>query len=203
MEISAFRGGSDANISRPAPDRKGDEPDGLALERALVGRAQDGDRDAFGELYRMHLPAVARLVRFRLGGEDEDAVSEVFLRAWRGLASYRDTGVPFAGWLYGIARHVAIDALRRRGRDEPSDELPDGGVEPMTAEVMTLRGAIEALPTEQRQVIELAYFEGLSSSEIAEKVGIPIGTVKSRMVEALNQLSRLLKPLVSDDRPTL
>src|SRR5213594_4413681 len=143
MEVSAFRGGSSANISSPELDRKGDEPDGREHERALVRRAQDGDRDAFGELYRAHLPAVARLVRFRLGHEDEDAVSDVFLRAWKGLSSYRDTGVPFAAWLYGIARHVAIDALRRRGRDEPREELPDRGVEPMTAEILTLRGAIE------------------------------------------------------------
>src|SRR5919197_3001157 len=141
MEISAFRGGSAANISGPSLDRKGDEPEGRADERALVARAQDGDRDAFGELYRTHLAAVARLVRFRLGREDEDAVSEVFLRAWRGLPSYRDTGVPFVGWLYGIARHVAIDVLRREARDEPRDALPDRTVEPMTAEVLTLRGA--------------------------------------------------------------
>src|SRR4029453_3188301 len=119
MEVSAFHGGSSANISHLGLDRKGDDPDGRQHERALVRRAQDGDREAFGELYRTHLPAVARLVRFRLGHEDEDAVSEVFLRAWRGLSSYRDTGIPFAAWLYGIARHVAIDALRKQGRDEP------------------------------------------------------------------------------------
>jgi RNA polymerase sigma-70 factor (ECF subfamily) len=193
MEISAFRGGSAANISRPTPDRKDDEPDGRALERALVARAQDGDRDAFGELYRMHLPAVARLVRFRLGGEDEDAVSEVFLRAWRGLASYRDTGVPFVGWLYGIARHVAIDALRRKGRDEPSDDLPDRGVEPMTAEVMTLRGAIDALPTEQRQVIELKYLAGLSNEEVAAAMATTPGAVNARQWRALKALAEILE----------
>jgi len=193
MEISAFRAGSAANISRPAPDRKGDEPDGRALERALVERARDGDRDAFGELYRMHLPAVARLVRFRLGGEDEDAVSEVFLRAWRGLASYRDTGVPFVGWLYGIARHVAIDILRRQGRDEPSDDLPDRGVEPMTAEVMTLRGAIDALPTEQRQVIELKYLVGLTNDEVAAAMATTPGAVNARQWRALKALAEILE----------
>src|SRR5262249_17534059 len=122
VEGSAFRGGPSANISPTGLDRKGEEPDGREHEGALVRRAQDGDRDAFGELYRIHLPAVARLVRFRVGHDDEDAVSEVFLRAWRGLASYRDTGVPFAAWLYGIARHVAIDELRRQGRLEARDD---------------------------------------------------------------------------------
>ena len=193
MEISAFRAGSTANISRPASDRKGDEPDGRALERALVERARDGDRDAFGELYRMHLPAVARLVRFRVGGEDEDAVSEVFLRAWRGLPSYRDTGVPFVGWLYGIARHVAIDILRRQGRDEPSDDLPDRGVEPMTAEVMTLRGAIDALPTEQRQVIELKYLVGLTNDEVAAAMATTPGAVNARQWRALKALAEILE----------
>src|SRR5204863_7817433 len=164
MEVSAFRGSTPANISPPSLDGKcGSEPDGREHERALVRRAQDGDRDAFGELYRTHLPAVSRLVRFRVGAENEDVVSDVFLRAWRGLASYRDTGVPFAAWLYGIARHVAIDALRRQGRDEPRDEVPDRAVDPMTAEVLTLRGAIDELPTEQRQVIELKYLVGMSN----------------------------------------
>src|SRR5690349_8716460 len=179
MEISAFQP-SAANISAVSSDGNRGEPDGRAHERALVARAKDGDQDAFGTLYRQHAAAVSRVVRFRLGGEDEDAVSEVFLRAWRGLASYRDTGVPFAGWLYGIARHVAIDALRRRGRDEPSDELPDGGVEPMTAEVMTLRGAIEALPTEQRQVIELKYLVGLTNEEVAASMSTTPGAVNAR-----------------------
>ncbi|HZT10526.1 MAG TPA: hypothetical protein VFB09_05790, partial [Actinomycetota bacterium] len=68
MEVSQFRGNTPANISPPSNDGKGGyEPDGREDERALVRRAQDGDRDAFGELYRTHLPAVSRLVRFRLG----------------------------------------------------------------------------------------------------------------------------------------
>ena len=137
MEVSAFQA-SAANISRVSSDGKGEEPDGRERERALVARAKEGDRDAFGALYREHVAAVSRLVRFRLGREDEDAVSEVFLRAWRGLGAYRDTGVPFAGWLYGIARHVAIDALRASIRTEPRAELPDAEVEPMTAELLTL-----------------------------------------------------------------
>src|SRR6058998_3118360 len=162
MEVSAFRGSAPANISAPSLDGKGgDEPDGREHERALVRRAQDGDRDAFGDLYSTHLPAISRLVRFRLGTEDEDAVSEVFLRAWRGLATYRDTGVPFAAWLYGIARHVSVDALRASIRTEPRAELPDAEVDPMTAEILTLHDAIDQLPTEQRQVIELKYLVGM------------------------------------------
>ena len=182
-----------ANISGVSLDRKGvDQPDERARERALVRRAQDGDRDAFGELYRTHLPAVARLVRFRLGAPDEDVVSEVFLRAWRGLDRYRDTGVPFVGWLFGIARNVAIDQIRSRGRTEPRDVLPDRGIEPMTAELMTLRDAIDRLPTEQRQVIELKYLAACSNDEVAAAMGTTPGAVNAKQWRALKSLADLI-----------
>jgi RNA polymerase sigma-70 factor (ECF subfamily) len=192
MEVSAFRQSTaPANISRPSTDRKGEEPD-RAHERALVRRAQDGDRDAFGELYRIHLPAVARLVRFRLGGADEDVVAEVFLRAWRGVDGYRDRGVPFAAWLYGIARHVSVDELRKRGRVEPVEQVPDRGEDPMTAELLTLHGAIDRLPTEQRQVIELKYLVGMSNDEVAAVTGTTSGAVNAKQWRALRTLADIL-----------
>ncbi len=191
--MSAFRQSTaPANISRPSTDGKGEEPD-RAYERALVRRAQDGDRDAFGELYRTHLPAVARLVRFRLGGPDEDAVADVFLRAWRGIGGYRDRGVPFAAWLYGIARHVSVDELRARGRVEPVEEVPDRAEDPMTAELLTLHGAIEHLPTEQRQVIELKYLVGMSNEEVAAVTGTTPGAVNSKQWRALRTLANVLE----------
>ena len=159
----------------------------------LVARAREGDRDAFGELYRTHLPAVARLIRFRLGVEDEDATAEVFLRAWRGLGTYRDTGVPCAGWLFGIARHVAVDELRARGRVEPREQPPDRTVEPMTTELVTLRDALERLPTEQRQVIELKYLVGLTNDEVAAAMGTTSGAVNSRQWRALKTLAETLE----------
>ena len=192
MEVSAFQT-SAANISRVSSDGKGEEPDGRERERALVARAKEGDRDAFGALYREHVAAVSRLVRFRLGREDEDAVSEVFLRAWRGLGTYRDTGVPFAGWLYGIARHVAIDALRASIRTEPRAELPDTEVEPMTAELLTLHDAIERLPTEQRQVIELKYLVGMSNAEVAAAMDTSPGAINAKQWRALKALADVLE----------
>ena len=192
MEVSAFQT-SAANISRVSSDGKGEEPDGRERERALVARAKEGDRDAFGALYREHVAAVSRLVRFRLGREDEDAVSEVFLRAWRGVGTYRDTGVPFAGWLYGIARHVAIDALRASIRTEPRAELPDTEVEPMTAELLTLHDAIERLPTEQRQVIELKYLVGMSNAEVAAAMDTSPGAINAKQWRALKALADVLE----------
>jgi len=191
MEVSRFQA-SAANISRVPPDGKREELDGRAQERALVARAQDGDQDAFGVLYREHVGAVSRVVRFRLGREDEDAVSEVFLRAWRGLGAYRDTGVPFAAWLYGIARHVAVDILRTSGRTEPRADVPDREVDPMIAEMLTLHDAIGQLPTEQRQVIELKYLVGMTNAEVAAALATTTGAVNAKQWRALKALADVL-----------
>ena len=192
MEVSRFQAAV-ANISRPSNDGTDEAPDGRARERALIARAKDGDRDAFGDLYREHVGAVSRVVRFRLGREDEDAVSEVFLRAWRGLATYRDTGVPFAGWLYGIARHVTVDVLRAAGRTEPRAELPDREVDHMTAELITLHDAIEQLPTEQRQVIELKYLVGMTNAEVAQAMDATVGAINAKQWRALKTLADVLE----------
>lgn len=159
----------------------------------MVARAKDGDQHAFGALYREHATAVSRVVRFRLGREDEDAVSEVFLRAWRGLGSYHDTGVPFAAWLYGIARHVAVDVLRASARAEPRAEVPDAEVDPMTAELLTLHDAIDQLPTEQRQVIELKYLVGMSNAEVAAAMDTSPGAINAKQWRALKALADVLE----------
>jgi RNA polymerase sigma-70 factor, ECF subfamily len=182
-----------ANISRVSSDGKGEEPDGRAFERALVERAKDGDREAFGVLYKEHAAAVARVVRFRLGRDDEDAVSEVFLRAWRGLGGYRDTGVPFSAWLYAIARHVAIDLLRTSVRTEPRADVPDREVDEMTAELMTLHDAIDQLPTEQRQVIELKYLVGMTNAEVADAMDTSTGAINAKQWRALKALAEVLE----------
>jgi RNA polymerase sigma-70 factor (ECF subfamily) len=192
MEVSAFQP-SAANISAVSSDGNRGEPDGREHERALVARAKDGEQDAFGTLYRQHVAAVSRVVRFRLGREDEDAVSEVFLRAWRGLSTYRDTGAPFAAWLYGIARHVAVDVLRASARTEPRAELPDVEVDPMTVELLTLHDAIEQLPTEQRQVIELKYLVGMSNAEVAAAMDTSTGAINARQWRALKSLADVLE----------
>jgi RNA polymerase sigma-70 factor (ECF subfamily) len=190
MELSVIQAG--ASPRRRALDRPVEDPGVREHERGLVIAAQEGDREAFEQLYRTHAPAVARLVRFRLGGEDEDAVAEVFFRAWRGLATYQDTGAPFSAWLYGIARHVAIDVARTRGRVEPTEQVPDREVEPMTDDLMSLRGAIEQLPTEQRQVIELKYLVGLTNEEVAAAMGCTPGAVNAKQWRALRALAQEL-----------
>lgn len=180
--------GEAASISAASTDVDGERPHERAAERVLVARAKDGDRAAFEELYRSNLPAVARRVRYRLGTADEDVVAEVFLRAWRALPRYRDTGVAFGAWLDGIARHVVVDEFRARGRSVPVPDVPDRAVEPMTTELITLRGAIDRLPDEQRQVIELKYLVGLTNDEVAAAMGTTAGAVNARQWRALRAL---------------
>ena len=130
---------------------------------------------------------------WRLLNSGEDAVSEVFLRAWRGLATYRDTGVPFAAWLYGIARHVAVDVVRASVRTEPRAEVPDVEVDPMTAELLTLHEAIDQLPTGQRQVIELKYLVGMSNAEVAAAMETSTGAINAKQWRALKTLADVLE----------
>jgi len=153
-----------------------------------VEAAQRGDEDAFGQLYRLHRPAIVRMARLHAGIDGDDLVSEVFMRAWTALPTYRPTGVPFVAWLYGIARHVIVDHIRREARSTPLAELPDRPVEPRDDDRMMLAAAIDALPDEQRQVIELKYLLGLRNPEVAEALGISIGAVNAKQWRALQAL---------------
>ena len=116
-----------ANISGPQSDIQETVGDVRSLDSVarLVDRAKDGDKDAFGQIFRLHRDAILRFARFRLGVEADDVVSEVFTRAWITLHRYEYTGLPFVAWLYGIARHVVADELVRRSRTLPQDDLPE------------------------------------------------------------------------------
>jgi RNA polymerase sigma-70 factor, ECF subfamily len=185
-----------ANISAPRPDRTDERPAevrSIDPIRGLVRTAKEGDRDAFGQLYRLHHASIVRLVRFRLGVDHEDAVAEVFARAWAGLPRYRDTGAPFAAWLYGIARHVVADEISRRIRSQPVSAVPEISVEPRHEERLALSEALSRLPDEQRQVIELKYLIGLKNPEVAEVFGISPGAVNAKQWRALRTLRELLE----------
>jgi RNA polymerase sigma-70 factor, ECF subfamily len=159
----------------------------------LVGRK---DAAAFELFYDRH-GAVAYSLAYRIVGDRaaaEDVTQEAFLSIWRSEAGYDPTRGSVRGWTLGIVRHRAIDALRRRAALPPAafeHEMESLLEEPAAirteAEVLRresareLRGALGELPTEQSEVIELAYFGGFSQSEIAEMLAIPLGTVKGRM----------------------
>ena len=193
MDPTVERPGAGASISSPTGDRKGDDARVLQLEAALVSRAQRGDRGAFEQIYRRHHGPVARMVAFSLGGGAEDAVAETFVRAWQSLPRYRDRGLPFAAWLYAIARHVVADELARRRRVEPTDEVPVEAAQDRPDDRLDLLRALDRLPKEQRQVIELKYLMGLRNPEVARALGRTTGAVNALQWRALRALRGMVE----------
>lgn len=174
----------------------------------LIRQMADGDQAAFARFYDRYAPLVfaliVRIVRER--AEAADVLQEVFWEAWRGASGYDpERGSPEA-WLVTRARSRAIDrvrALRRRGETfaAPVDEAlaaapadPAGDPAQRAAERGAVRSALERLPEPQREVIELAYYGGLTQTEIAERLKQPLGTVKTRIRLALERLRQVVQP---------
>jgi RNA polymerase sigma-70 factor (ECF subfamily) len=159
----------------------------------LIG---DKDPEAFEVFYDRHGGAAFSLA-YRIVGERsraEDVTQEAFLSIWRSGARFDRTRGSVRAWTLGIVRNRAIDALRRESGGAPKlnfddeavlEQRPSGELTDEEAmrreEASELRGALRELPTEQSKVIQLAYFGGFSHSEIAEMLGMPLGTVKGRM----------------------
>jgi RNA polymerase sigma-70 factor (ECF subfamily) len=112
----------------------------------------------------------------------------------KALPRYRRTGAPFVSWLYGIARHVATDMARAAQRTQADPDLDRGSVDPWPAsdDHLRLRGALDALPEEQRQVIELKFLVGLSNDDVAAALGKKPGAVNAQQWRALRALERIL-----------
>jgi RNA polymerase sigma-70 factor, ECF subfamily len=161
------------------------------------------DPAAFEVFYDRHGGAAYSLAHRIVGdpGAAEDVTQEAFLSIWRSKARYDPTRGSVRAWTLGIVRNRAIDALRREGGRAPKLDLDDEAAlerkpapERTEAEALRretarqVRGALGALPNEQSQVIELAYFGGFSHSEIASMLGMPLGTVKGRMRLGLEKI---------------
>ena len=180
----------------PRPVPVAECTDGALLER--IGR---GDREAFDVLYGRFVRPVFALALRRLGdrGRAEDATQETFASVWRSARSYKPDRGPGAPWLYAVARNAIVD--RTRARSEPPIDVPDRASDdagpPDEAERSWLsfrvHSAVEELPEHERTLLELAYWGGLSQSEIADFLGIPLGTVKTRTRSALGRLADVLE----------
>jgi RNA polymerase sigma-70 factor, ECF subfamily len=167
----------------------------------LIERVGGGDRDAFEELYGRYARPVLGLALRRLGdrGRAEDALQDAFAAIWRSAKSYDRERGNGGAWLYTVARNAIVDGARRR--PEPPMEPPDGpspeSGPPERAEAAWLSWRVHAalgrLPEHERPVIELAYWGGLSQSEISEFLQVPLGTVKTRTRSALARLADLLE----------
>jgi RNA polymerase sigma-70 factor, ECF subfamily len=169
---------------------------------SLICGAAAGDRDCLAALYDRYASALLAIGRRILGDrrEAEDLLHDVFIEVWRQAGDYDEARGSVRGWLLMRMRSRALDrrksaAISKRADLPAPDAVVDvhgdaqGGEDPTLApDRQAVRRALEQLPAEQRQVLELGYFEGLSSSEIAERVRAPIGTVKSRVAAALSKL---------------
>jgi RNA polymerase sigma-70 factor (ECF subfamily) len=173
----------------------------MTTDGELIQRAAGGDRSAFELLYQRYARPVFGLALRRLGdrGRAEDAVQETFASIWRSASSYKPERGPAAPWLYAIARNAIVD--RFRTHVDTSAEIPEivssdpGPADRAESSFVSWRvhRALEELPPREREVVELAYWSGLSQSEVADYLHIPLGTVKTRTRSALARLADILE----------
>jgi RNA polymerase sigma-70 factor (ECF subfamily) len=175
-------------------------------DEALVALVARGDESALGELYdRVGRIAYGLAMRvLRDDGLAEDAVQEGFLTVWRNAASFRAERAKASTWILTLVHRRAVDLVRREERRRAEPLGPDAAerladTSPQTDEAAWVRFerervqvALRKLPDVQREAIELAYYGGFSQSELAERLGVPLGTVKSRMFAGLARLRELL-----------
>ena len=178
-------------------------------DQTLISAISSGDNYALDALYDRYVGLVYQLARRHLHNKEqaEDIVQEVFWRVWQHSASFESQRGRVVRWLCGITHNLCIDEIRRR-RSRPLavhepidhpwiDQIPDQRVDIVRSVwVIEQRHAIAAallqLPAPQRQVVELAYFSGLSQQEIASRLNSPLGTVKTRVRLGLRRLRSLL-----------
>jgi RNA polymerase sigma-70 factor (ECF subfamily) len=176
--------------------------DDSVTDAELLARVGERDREAFEILYGRYVRPVFGLALRRLGdrGHAEDAVQEAFAAIWRSASTYRPERGAAGGWLYTVARNAIVDRLRRNGPSTDA-ELPElASYERGPAEqaensdvAWRVHRALEELQPREREVIELAYWSGLSQSEVAEFLHLPLGTVKTRTRSGLAHLASALE----------
>lgn len=179
-----------------------------ARDRDLVRRIERGDEEAFRGLFRRYAPSALSLARrvARQPALAEEIVQEAFLAVWRNPEGYDQHRGSVKSWLMGMVHHRAVDSVRReesqRRRAESAqandvvvvEDHAEAVVEELglPEERRAVRDALEALPPEQRQIIELMYFGGMSQSTISGRLGLPLGTVKSRTLLGMRRLRAAL-----------
>jgi RNA polymerase sigma factor (sigma-70 family) len=178
-----------------------------ARDLDLVRQVRSGDEEAFRALFRRYGPLAKGLANkvVRQAFMAEEIVQEAFLALWKDPASYREERGSFRAWLLSTVHHRAVDvvrreeAQRRRSQEQQpaeayQEDMADSVVDrvDLTATRERVRGALADIPTAQRQILELMYFEGKSQSDIASELGLPLGTVKSRTLLGMRRLRLLL-----------
>ena len=166
----------------------------------MIAGIRGGREAAMAQLYDRYSAIVYSVALRVLGdtGAAEDVVQEIFMQLWRKPESFDANRGSLAAWLAVIARHRAIDALRKRKPENDIAEVVialDLDLEEEAGRKIAIekvRGALAGMPPEQRKAVELAFFEGLTHSEVAAKTGEPLGTVKTRIRSALMTLRKTM-----------
>ena len=171
------------------------------VDRRLIRSIGAGSADALAGLYDRYASLVFGLAK-RITGQTEDAeevVQDVFAQVWKQATRYEGSRATVAGWIVMLARTRAIDRVRsRRARPDQAAAMDPDGLPPMSAsepdpeqvalsaeDVRSVQGALQELADNQRSLVDLAYYEGLTHAEIAERTGVPLGTVKTRLRTAM------------------
>jgi RNA polymerase sigma-70 factor (ECF subfamily) len=186
-------------MTAAAPD------DAAALSSLLAGVAAQ-DRRALSQLYAATAPQLLGIIQRLVRRRDlaEEILHDVFLRVWERAASFAPERGSAMAWLISVARHAALDALRRRAREVPLDDVPghadreDPDPDPFQRMLQSVEGqalarCLDELEDEQRACIVLAYQQGLTHEEMARRLARPLGTVKSWVRRALLRLRRCLE----------
>jgi len=170
----------------------------------LLAKCAQGDRFAFRRLYELQgarLFGVALRVT-RQSALAADAVQDAFIQVWQNASRFDPERGNVETWLLSLVRYRALDIARRRVREEPSAEIPeqtDPDPDPLArlesaTEAVELRRCLETLEPERRRLVSMAFVDGLTHSELADRLGMPLGTVKSWIRRALASLKRCLEP---------
>ena len=178
-----------------------------ARDRDLVRRVIAKDEEAFRSLFRRYAP-MAKALALRVVRQSfvaEEIVQEAFLALWRNPGAFREDRGSFRAWMLSTVHHRAVDAVRReeawrrRSREQDPDAMVTEDVGATVAEELDqaamrreIRAALDQLPAEQRQVLEMMYFEAKTQSMIAEELDLPLGTVKSRTLLGMRRLRDLI-----------
>ena len=176
----------------------------LTNERQLVLQAQDGNTEAFGQLYDAYMERIYRFVYFRVEDQQtaEDITSQVFLKAWSNLDRFSFNRTPYLAWLYTIAHNAVIDHYRTRKVTTALDDVqlsqPDHSeaVEndiDLTAEMQSVKTALQALTDDQQKVLTLKFIEGMSNNEIAHQLGKREGAIRALQMRGLQALAKQLE----------
>ena len=181
----------------------------VLTETELIMLAQDGNKDAFGELYEQHLTAIQKFIRSRVNesNEADDLAQTVFIKAFHALERYRPSSVPFRAWLYRIATNEALNALKKMRKNDTTalvgDEIDlserltsDTWFDGDAAEAKLL-AAVNTLPDKQRAVFNLRYHEDLSYADISVITGTSVGALKASYHHAVKKIESYLTEQVS------